>query len=68
MSELERPWIAYKVLAAGAIHPTAGFKYAFESGADFVLVGMFDFQAAENVAIANEVLAGQENRQRGWMA
>jgi hypothetical protein len=29
---------------------------------------MFDFQAAENVAIANEVLAGQENRQRGWMA
>ena len=68
MSELERPWIAYKVLAAGAIHPTAGFKYAFESGADFVLVGMFDFQAAENVAIANEVIAGQESRQRNWMA
>ena len=68
MSELERPWIAYKVLAAGAIHPTTGFKYAFASGADFILVGMFDFQAAENVAFANEVLASQENRERNWMA
>ena len=29
-SELSRPWIAYRVLAAGAIHPRAGFKYAFE--------------------------------------
>src|ERR1035441_6391751 len=67
MSELERPWIAYKVLAAGAIHPTAGFKYAFAGGADFVLVGMFDFQAGENVAVANAVLASQENRPRNWM-
>jgi len=68
MSELERPWIAYKVLAAGAIHPKAGFRHAFENGADFALVGMFDFQIAEDVAVANEMLAGQLNRQRDWLA
>jgi hypothetical protein len=68
MSELERPWIAYKVLAAGAIHPKAGFRYAFENGADFALVGMFDFQVAENVAVTREVIGSTLNRERAWMA
>jgi hypothetical protein len=67
-SELERPWIAYKVLAAGAIHPQAGFKHAFSRGADFCLVGMFDFQVAENAAIATRVLAETVNRDRAWVA
>jgi hypothetical protein len=68
MSEMTRPWIAYKVLAAGAIHPKAGLKHAFENGADFALVGMFDFQVAQNVAIANELLASQFSREREWVA
>jgi hypothetical protein len=68
MQELERPWLAYKVLAAGAIPPKAGFQYAFENGADFCVVGMFDFQVAEDVAIANQVLKETENRPRAWMA
>jgi hypothetical protein len=68
MQELERPWIAYKVLAAGAIPPAAGFKHAFENGADFCNVGMFDFQVAENAAIASRVLASTKNRERSWMA
>lgn len=67
-SELERPWIAYKVLAAGAIPPQAGFKHAFSKGADFCVVGMFDFQVAENVAIARQVLAETLNRDRAWVA
>ncbi len=67
-SELERPWIAYKVLAAGAIQPQAGFKHAFASGADFCVVGMFDFQVAENVTIARQVLAETLNRDRAWVA
>lgn len=67
-AELNRPVIAYKVLAAGAVHPRVGFKYAFENGADFCVVGMFDFQVAEDVAIANEVLKATQNRDRAWMA
>lgn len=68
MSEIDRPWIAYKVLAAGAIHPRAGFRFAFRNGADFALVGMFDFQVAENVAVATQVLSENLERQRDWMA
>ena len=68
MSGVTRPWIAYKVLAAGAIHPKDGFKYAFENGADFAAVGMFDFQVAEDVLVANTVLGGITTRNRAWRA
>lgn len=66
--ELERPWIAYKVLAAGAIHPRSGFHYAFENGADFCVAGMFDFQIAEDVKIANKIVKANAFREREWMA
>ncbi|MFI5378997.1 MAG: hypothetical protein ACHRHE_06860 [Tepidisphaerales bacterium] len=68
MAKLKRPWIAYKVLAAGAVHPRDGFKYAYENGADFALVGMFDFQVHENITIANRILSGELKRSREWMA
>ncbi len=70
MSKVERPWIGFKVLAAGAIHPAEGFKYAFENGADFICVGMFDFQVREDAAIAKNVLAEVINkgRARAWRA
>ncbi|MRR39469.1 hypothetical protein EG829_33445 [bacterium] len=68
MSEVRRPWIAYKVLAAGAIHPRAGFQHAFNNGADFAAVGMFDFQVAQDVAVMNEVLKSSQHREREWFA
>ncbi|MHC4520006.1 MAG: hypothetical protein ACYTAS_15560, partial [Planctomycetota bacterium] len=68
MSSVPRPWIAFKVLAAGAIHPSEGFKYAFDNGADFVCVGMFDFQIRENAIIARDAIAGAANRPRPWQA
>lgn len=59
------PWIAFKVLAAGAIKPEPGFKYAFENGADFVAVGMFDFEVHEDVKALHKVLDSLQ-RKRPW--
>jgi hypothetical protein len=68
MKGLKEPWIAFKVLAAGAVQPRAGFRFAFEGGADFLCVGMFDFQVREDVIIAREILSGQISRSRPWCA
>jgi len=69
-AKINKPWIAFKILAAGAIQPRAAFPYVFNSGADFVLVGMFDWQIEEDVALAKRVLkvvsASDAKRTRGW--
>jgi uncharacterized membrane protein YphA (DoxX/SURF4 family) len=66
MKEVNKPWFAFKVLAAGAIEPKDGFRFAFENGADFICVGMFDFQIIDNVNTASKVLSDLGKRERKW--
>ncbi|HSV74848.1 MAG TPA: hypothetical protein VLH79_13900 [Chthonomonadales bacterium] len=68
MAKVRKPWIAFKVLAAGAIAPENGFRYALENGADFLCVGMFDFQVARNAALARQLVAATAQRARPWCA
>ena len=60
------PVMGFKVLAAGAIEPEDGFKWAFENGADFICVGMFDFQIVNDVNITLDTLKNLQNRKREW--
>jgi uncharacterized membrane protein YphA (DoxX/SURF4 family)/phosphoheptose isomerase len=60
------PVMGFKVLAAGAIEPKDGFNWAFEKGADFICVGMFDFQVVEDVNTTIDVLDNLQGRTRDW--
>ncbi len=64
MQDVKVPWIAFKVLAAGAIPAQDGLKYAFESGADFVCLGMFDFQVEQDAQLTLKAIAESQNRKR----
>jgi hypothetical protein len=68
MRDLPEPWIAFKVLAAGALEAKPSFQFAFESGADFICVGMYDFQIVDDVNLVLEVLQTRLARQRRWRA
>lgn len=70
MKDLPEPWIAFKILAAGAIPPEEGFRYAFENGADFICVGMYDFQIVDDVNLACSILSEDldAKRPRVWRA
>lgn len=64
----DEPVIGFKVLAAGAIRPEDGIRYALENGSDFVCLGMFDFNMIEDVNIFNEIMGDLGNRKRAWKA
>ncbi|MDX1285218.1 MAG: hypothetical protein R3182_09405, partial [Draconibacterium sp.] len=60
------PVMGFKVLAAGAIMPEDGFNWAFKNGADFICVGMFDFQIVNDVNITIDTLNNLQGRTRKW--
>lgn len=60
------PVMGFKILAAGAIEPEDGFNWAFSNGADFICVGMFDFQIVKDVNIAIDALNNLKVRGREW--
>ena len=67
MKSVKKTWIAFKIMAAGAIPPKKAFQWAFEGGGDHILVGMFDWQIAEDIALAREAIEkAKPNRQRPW--
>lgn len=66
MATVKQPWIAFKIMAAGAIPPAVAFPTAFRNGADFVVAGMFDFQIAEDARLAIEAIRGADRRKRPW--
>ena len=68
VNKAQIPVMGYKVLAAGAIKPEDGFRWAFENGADFICVGMFDFQIVENVNTTIDILNSLKNRKREWFS
>ena len=69
MQSLDEPVVAFKTMAAGAIHPKEAFQYAYENGADFICAGMYDFQMVEDCNIALDVLNSgiASRRQRRWL-
>jgi hypothetical protein len=66
MTTTKKPWIAFKVLGAGRVLPKDGFDLAFKSGADFINVGMYDFQVESNISLVREVVKRHEQRHRAW--
>ena len=68
MAKVEKPWISFKIMAAGAIKPRDALEYAFKNGADFTIFGMFDFEVDEDTRLMNEVYAldDVQNRPRKW--
>ena len=67
MQDVQAPWIAFKVLAAGSIPAEEGIRYAFENGADFVCLGMFDFQVKQDAELVRQSVADAQGRKRAWM-
>ncbi len=66
METVEKPWVAFKVMAAGAITPRIALPHAYRHGADFIIAGMFDFQVETDVKIAVDALPKVANRKRPW--
>ncbi|HOG96235.1 MAG: hypothetical protein WBK43_02410 [Prolixibacteraceae bacterium] len=68
VNRVKIPVMGFKVLAAGAIAPEDGFRWAFENGADFICVGMFDFQVVDDVNTVVAILNNIPARKREWYA
>ena len=66
MKTVTKPWIAFKVLAAGAYLPREGFSFALRSGADFLAVGMLDFHIKGDCEEFRAAYQRYQKRERPW--
>ena len=60
------PFFGFKVLAAGAIQPSDGIRWGYENGADFICLGMYDFQVVDDVNLTINILSNLGKRDRPW--
>jgi hypothetical protein len=67
-NNIKVPFFGFKVMAAGAITPADGIRWAFENGADFVCAGMYDFQIVADVNTTIDILESLGTRVRPWYA
>lgn len=65
MKDVSVPWIAFKVMSAGAIPPEDAFPYVINNGADHILAGMFDFEIEQDAKITRQTIENA-NRVRPW--
>lgn len=68
MKTIRKPWVAFKVLGAGRTKAEDGLDLAFRSGADFVNVGMYDFQVKDDIALVRHIVQRHAQRERPWAA
>ena len=66
MESVKKPWIAFKTMAAGAIHPQMAFSHSYRNGADFIVAGMFDFQIEQDAKLAIAAIGKSQERKRPW--
>ncbi len=66
MQDVKKPWIGFKVMAAGAIPPEQAFPYVVKQGVDHILAGMFDFEIETDAKLARKAFAENRKRKRPW--
>lgn len=66
MKTVGKPWIGFKVAGAGRDKPQESFLHAFQRGADFICVGMFDWQVRDDAAFVKDMIASGISRNRPW--
>jgi len=68
MAKVDVPWIGFKVLGAGRVTPSNAFEAVTKMGCDGMLIGMYDFQVADNANLCKQIYQGKDDleRSRPW--
>lgn len=67
-ASIDVPWVGFKVLGAGRATPSDAFEFCLKLGCDALMVGMYDFQVADNANRAKALFQAKDglDRSRQW--